>query len=220
MFWWLWSTKKKVAVLGLVVMLPVSLLVARSLFSGGDTVASPTPVADPQVTTVPPTDPTTDPVDETSEPSSPQTTVEPATPLLLAADSSRSAAKALGEIAWLATGANTADVLIPAGENSYSVWAFHVDVDSFDLMADRYEAIYEAAGELVISEATPTLRRFEVTGSVQGVKFLARVRVLDLGDRRVSVVGVVETAGRPGPVTKEPPPLTPQEPAQDAPSDQ
>lgn len=210
--------------LGFVFMLPVSLLVARSLLSGGGPVASPSSVTPSQVTAVPSTDPTVDtdtsPVDATGESSSSSSTVEPATPLLLAADSSRSAAKALGEIAWLATGANTANVLIPAGENSYSVWAFHVDVDSFDRMADRYEAIYEAAGELVITEATPTLRRFEVDGSVQGVKFLARVRVIDLGDRRVSVVGVVETVGSPGPVTKEPPPLTPQEPAQDAPSDQ
>jgi len=224
MFWWLWSTKKKVTVLAAVLLLPVAALAARTLLTGKES-ASPEASA-PAVTPAPENTTDVPAPGDASEPTpstggtdaagtdEPSPTQEGASaPLLLVADSSRSATKALGEIAWLATGANPANVVIPAGENTYSVWAVHNAVDSFERVVSIYEALYETAGDLVVKEQSPTLRRFETTGSVQGVKFVARVRVLDIGGGKVSVVGTVETDGVPGPVTKEPAPPTPQEPA-------
>jgi hypothetical protein len=206
MFWWLWSTKKKVMVLLGVLVLPIAALLVFSRFSGDtETAEAPTESTSP-VSDAGDTDQAGNITgsETTDEDAAPEPATEQNVPLLFAADASRSATTVLGEVAWLINDSMTPNVILPGAGEGYSLWALHQDVGSFTELADRYVTLYDFAGDVSVEEKTDSLRRLTFTGSAQGVEFTARVRLLDVGGGRVSVAGVVTTDGVPGPVTSEP----------------
>jgi hypothetical protein len=208
MFWWLWSTKKKVTVLLGLLLLPVLAFTAFSRFSGESPEPSEVPV---DVATSATVSEATGNVD-TTDPASNGATgeaptgepVEQSVPFLFASDTSRSATTALGEVAWLINDSLTPNVILPGAGKGYSLWALHQNVSSFTELSDRYVTLYDFAGDVSIKKETSSLHRLTFSGSAQGVKFTAEVRLLDVGGGRVSVAGVVTTDGVPGPVTAEP----------------
>ena len=195
MFWWLWSTRKKVTVLLLVMAFPLALLGVRvfgAVFPDSPGVASPSTVA-PSI----PAPAGSSTVPDSSVPTNPEA-LPPTEPLLLRPQTGSAPSSALASFPWLGLGAlpPPADVALslPGAGDGLSIWGLHQGVESFRALVDSYRNRYQATGEVEVEleKVSSTVERLRFSGVVEGTAFTATIRFLDLGAGEVSVAGIAD----------------------------
>jgi hypothetical protein len=191
MFWWLWSTRRKVTVLLVVLGFPLSFLGVRafgSVFSGGDGTASPTSA--PSVTAAPA------PEGSTTVPGKvPEVAPVASTPLQWRPTADLRPPAKLASFAWLTGGAvplpSGVGLVLPGGENGFSFWGLHREAPSFREIVDAYADRYGNTMKVEREESTAGLERLRLSGKIEDEPFTASVRFLDLGGGEVSIAGLV-----------------------------
>ena len=190
MFWWLWSTRRKVTVLLVVLALPFSFFAVHafgSVFSGRENTTS-TTVA-PASTAPSPAGSTTVPDEKT------EATPIASTPLQWRPAADLHPPVELASFAWLSGGAVPpppgVGLVLPGGEAGFSFWGLHRKVVSFREIVDTYANRYADTMKVERAEGISGLERLRLSGTIDGVPFTASVRFLDLGGGEVSVAGVV-----------------------------
>jgi hypothetical protein len=191
MFWWLWSTRRKITIVLVVLALPLSLLAFRafgSLFSGGGDTASPTTT--PSATTAPAPD------GSTTVPAEPGDAAPVASaPLQWRPTADLRPPAPLASFSWLAPDVvpipSGVGLVLPGAENGFSFWGLHRKAASFSELVDSYASRYADTMKVERDEVSGTLERVRLSGKIEGVAFTATVRFLDLGRGEVSVAGTV-----------------------------
>lgn len=202
MFWWLWSTKKKLSALGVIVAAAAAVVLLTSGFPGSgspsdDSPSSNGPDAPSSEVSGPPTSGNAIPPSTLSPDFAAAIDEKPT----LAADSSRTVSLVLPRAFAPVLGGVPLDI-VPTDDDAYALYVALEGNTDLETVVSVQESYLGFFGDVVTEEDGADRALLTVTGSDQGVDFTADIKI-ERFSTGIVITGLVRIDGEPEPLSQE-----------------